>query len=42
MNGGERAIPKERKSSSLEDAASLALGELDVRQTGSPPGVGVC
>lgn len=31
MNEEERAIPEEQKSSSLEDAASLALSELDVR-----------
>ena len=42
MNEEERAIPGERKSSSLEDAASLALSELGVRRTKSPRGAGVC
>ena len=35
MNEAERAIPGKRKSSSLEDAASLALSELGVRYTES-------
>jgi hypothetical protein len=35
MNEGERAMPTERKSSSLEDEGSFAMSNLGFRQTES-------